>query len=280
MLSFRRTSSLIPLKRRLPASARAGSPPWAWEGWGWEVGGERGEGGRVWHIPLRLNSLKSSATGKQSQRVFLGWWERRGRALPNVQVRAFFLQYRYPGVFEDGNLLLSIPPPQLLRTTLLSPSTPDGLWNYWMVLIGVITEPLCDRCLVSKGSTFLPLKMEKVTLQKTRSSEGDCRPRGAGPPLQESPPVDPGLAPRSFLGGRRGREGKSGAEGETRASGQVASGQLFVLNIWASKEGQMWYLFWSLVSQKQCTEISCGNGKGRRSEACFRPVSNRGPFAC
>ena len=81
-----------------------------------------------------------------------------------------------------------------------------------MVLIGVIiTEQLWDRCLVSKWSTFVSLKVRRKPL--CRKPVCPRETRGAGLVQQGSPPVDPRLAPRSFQQeDAECRRGKSGWE--------------------------------------------------------------------
>lgn len=70
--------------------------------------------------PLELNSLTSSPAEKQTQRIFLGWWERRGRGGPENAGKSRLSPVQIPRVFlRAGVFSYSNPPPLLLPTTLL-----------------------------------------------------------------------------------------------------------------------------------------------------------------
>ena len=94
-----------------------------------------------------------------------------------------------------------------------------------MVLIRVIiTEQLWDRCLVSKWSTFLSLKVRRKSLcRKPVGPRETVSPAWRRPGAAEVSPVDPRLAPRSFQQEdaecRRGKNGWGRGNPGFRAEG-------------------------------------------------------------
>lgn len=62
--------------------------------------------------PLELNSLTSSPAEKETQRIFLGWWERRGRGGPENAGKSRLSPVQIPrGFLRAGVFSYSTPHP-------------------------------------------------------------------------------------------------------------------------------------------------------------------------